>query len=166
MALNTLISVKGAKKKKKLLGRGPGSGHGKTSTRGHKGQKSRSGRDFYMGFEGGQSPLIRRVPKRGFNHQKQKQYQLVNIESLGRFAKDSVIDTGVLAESGLVKNSKGLVKILADGELTHSLIVKAHKFSQSAATKIEKAGGKVEIINVEKPIKTRITTNEKPNCHE
>ena len=78
MSLNALISVKGAKKRKKLLGRGPGSGHGKTSTRGHKGQRSRSGRDFYLGFEGGQSPLIRRIPKRGFNHRKRKNYQIVN----------------------------------------------------------------------------------------
>lgn len=150
MAIKSLISVKGQRKKKKLLGRGPGSGHGKTSTRGHKGQRSRSGRDFYLGFEGGQSPLIRRIPKRGFHHDKARIYQLVNIKGLSRFSKDSVVDVNALAESGLIKNSKGLVKILGEGELSQILTVKAHKFSRSAVSKIEQAGGKTEVIT---PIK-------------
>ena len=146
MSLNALISVKGAKKRKKLLGRGPGSGHGKTSTRGHKGQRSRSGRDFYLGFEGGQSPLIRRVPKRGFNHRKRKNYQIVNAGSLDRFPKDSVVDAGLLFKSGLIEDAMGWIKILGEGDLTHPLIVKAHKFSKGAGERIEKAGGKIEVI--------------------
>lgn len=146
MALNALISVKGAKKRKKLVGRGPGSGHGKTSTRGHKGQRSRSGRDFYLGFEGGQSPLIRRIPKRGFNHRKRHNYQIVNINSLNRFSKDSIVDAASLLKSGLIEDAMGLVKILGDGDLAHPLTVKAHKFSKGAGERIEKAGGKIEVI--------------------
>jgi len=144
--LNALISVKGAKKRKKLVGRGPGSGHGKTSTRGHKGQRSRSGRDFYLGFEGGQSPLIRRVPKRGFNHRKRHNYQIVNINSLNRFSKDSIVDAASLLKSGLIEDARGLVKILGDGDLTHPLTVKAHKFSKGAGERIEKAGGSALLI--------------------
>ena len=143
--LNALISVKGAKKRKKLVGRGPGSGHGKTSTRGHKGQRSRSGRDFYLGFEGGQSPLIRRIPKRGFNHRKRHNYQIVNINSLNRFSKDSIVDATSLLKSGLIEDATGLVKILGDGDLAHPLTVKAHKFSKGAGERIEKAGGKIVI---------------------
>ena len=144
--LNALISVKGAKKRKKLVGSGPGSGHGKTSTRGHKGQRSRSGRDFYLGFEGGQSPLIRRVPKRGFNHRKRHNYQIVNINSLNRFSKDSIVDAASLLKSGLIEDARGLVKILGDGDLTHPLTVKAHKFSKGAGERIEKAGGSALLI--------------------
>lgn len=146
MALESLISVKGARKKKKLLGRGPGSGHGKTSTRGHKGQRSRSGRDFYLGFEGGQSPLIRRIPKRGFYHKRLKQYQLVNLKGLSNFAEGSLIDSNVLAENRLIKNSKGRVKILGIGEPNHALTVRADAFSKAAIEKIQKAGGKIEVI--------------------
>lgn len=146
MALSNLISVKGAQKRKKLLGRGPGSGHGKTSTRGHKGQKSRSGRDFYPGFEGGQSPLIRRIPKRGFNHKPAREYQLVNLKRLVNFPKDALIDPKLLAENKLIENSNCPVKILGDGELKSALTIKAHKFSKGALAKIEKAGGKTEII--------------------
>src|SRR3989338_7903830 len=146
MPLNALISVKGAKKRKKLVGRGPGSGHGKTSTRGHKGQRSRSGRDFYLGFEGGQSPLIRRIPKRGFYHKPSRQYQLVILKELSNFAEGSLINSNVLAENSLIKNGKGLIKILADGSLAHALTVRAHKFSMGAIEKIQKAGGKIEII--------------------
>lgn len=145
MPLNTLVSVKGSSKRKKLLGRGPGCGHGKTSTRGHKGQRARSGRDFYLGFEGGQSPLIRRIPKRGFNHQK-KECQLVNLSALERITKVSVIDPKILEEKGLIKNSYGLVKILGEGQLKAALTIKANKFSKSAIEKIQKAGGKAERI--------------------
>lgn len=148
MSLNALISVKGAKKRKKLVGRGPGSGHGKTSTRGHKGQRSRSGRDFYLGFEGGQSPLIRRIPKRGFNHQKRNNYQIVNISALSKLPKDSIADVEFLFKNGLIKDVMGLVKVLGDGTLSHPLSVKAHKFSKSAGEKIEKAGGKITVIEL------------------
>ena len=145
MPLNTLVSVKGSSTRKKLLGRGPGSGHGKTSTRGHKGQRARSGRDFYLGFEGGQSPLIRRVPKRGFRHQK-KECQLVNLSALEAITKVSVIDPKVLEEQGLIKNSRGLVKILGEGQLKAAFTIKANRFSKSAIEKIQKAGGTAERI--------------------
>lgn len=144
--LSNLVSVKGARKKKKLLGRGPGSGHGKTSTRGHKGQRARAGRDFYLGFEGGQSPLIRRVPKRGFTHIKKHPYQLVNLNDLNDFPKGSLVDAKALHEKGLINDTRGLIKILADGDLTVALSVQANKFSQNAIKKIEKSGGKTELV--------------------
>lgn len=144
--LSNLVSVKGARKKKKLLGRGPGSGHGKTSTRGHKGQRARTGRDFYLGFEGGQSPLIRRIPKRGFTHIKKHPYQLVNLDDLKDFPKGSLVDAKAMHEKGLINDTRGLIKILADGDLTSALTVKANKFSQNAIKKIEKSGGKAEAV--------------------
>ena len=144
--LSNLVSVKGARKKKKLLGRGPGSGHGKTSTRGHKGQRARAGRDFYLGFEGGQSPLIRRIPKRGFTHIKKHPYQLVNLNDLNDFPKGSLVDAKALHEKGLINDTRGLIKILADGDLTVALSVQANKFSQNAIKKIEKSGGKTELV--------------------
>lgn len=144
--LSNLVSVKGARKKKKLLGRGPGSGHGKTSTRGHKGQRARAGRDFYLGFEGGQSPLIRRIPKRGFTHIKKHPYQLVNLNDLNDFPKGSLVDAKALHEKGLINDTRGLIKILADGDLTVALSVQANKFSQNAIKKIEKSGGKAEAV--------------------
>lgn len=144
--LSNLVSVKGSRKKKKLLGRGPGSGHGKTSTRGHKGQRARAGRDFYLGFEGGQSPLIRRIPKRGFTHIKKHPYQLVNLNDLNDFPKGSLVDAKALREKGLINDTRGLIKILADGDLTVALSVQANKFSQNAIKKIEKSGGKAEAV--------------------
>lgn len=144
--LSNLVSVKGARKKKKLLGRGPGSGHGKTSTRGHKGQRARAGRDFYLGFEGGQSPLIRRIPKRGFTHIKKHPYQLVNLNDLNDFPKGSLVDAKALREKGLINDNRGLIKILADGDLTVALSVQANKFSRNAIKKIEKSGGKTELV--------------------
>lgn len=146
LSLHNLTSVKGAKRKKKLLGRGPGSGHGKTSTRGHKGQRSRAGRDFYPGFEGGQSPLVRRIPKRGFSHINKYNYQLINIKDLSIFLKNSVVDAQALKKSGLIKNHKGLVKVLGDGELANPITIKANKFSKSAVEKIQKAGGNIRIV--------------------
>lgn len=146
MALANLVSVKGIHKRKKLLGRGPGSGHGKTSTRGHKGQKSRSGRDFYLGFEGGQSPLIRRIPKRGFNHKAKRKFQLVNLKQLNNFPAGALIEPKLLAESKLIENGNGFVKILGQGELKSALTIKAHKFSAGAVEKIQKSGGKAEVI--------------------
>ncbi|MBM3250136.1 MAG: 50S ribosomal protein L15 [Candidatus Omnitrophica bacterium] len=144
--LHELKIPAGAHKRRKLLGRGPGSGHGKTSTRGSKGQTSRSGPDFYAGFEGGQSPLIRRMPKRGFTSKFKKEYQVVNIGDLGRI-KEASVTLDVLKEKGLIKDKTGLVKVLGDGELTHALNVQAHAFSRTAMEKIQKAGGKAETLN-------------------
>ncbi|TAN61982.1 50S ribosomal protein L15 [bacterium] len=146
MPFASLVSVKGKHRRKKLLGRGPGSGHGKTSTKGHKGQKARAGRDFYPGFEGGQSPLIRRVPKRGFSHRPKRRYQLVNLKQLNNFPKGALIEPKLLAESRLIENSNGFVKILGKGDLKSALTIKAHKFSAGAVEKIQKSGGKAEVI--------------------
>jgi large subunit ribosomal protein L15 len=137
----------GAHKKRKLLGRGSGSGHGKTSTRGSKGQTSRAGRHFYLGFEGGQSPLIRRMPKRGFNSRKNTDYQIVNLKDLNNI-KDANITLAVLEEKGLIQDKNKLVKILGDGTIKNAVVVQAHAFSKRAAQEITGAGGKPEIINV------------------
>ncbi|MEK7286196.1 MAG: 50S ribosomal protein L15 [Nitrospirota bacterium] len=145
MKINELRPEEGARKKEKRIGRGPGSGHGKTSTKGHKGQKARSGGVKPPGFEGGQQPLIRRVPKRGFRSLFRKEYTIVNLEQLERFDANTVIDPKFLEENGLVK--KGEVKILAQGVLTKPLIVCAHKFSEQAVAKIESLGGKVERLS-------------------
>jgi large subunit ribosomal protein L15 len=148
IGLENLKPPLGAHKKKKLLGRGPSSGHGKTSTRGVKGQTSRAGRDFYLGFEGGQTPLIRRIPKRGFSNLKFKEtYQVINIKNLEKI-KEHIVDPQILENLGLIKNKDRLVKILGDGQLSRSLMVKAHAFSKRAKEIIEKAGGKTEIIHV------------------
>ena len=147
IGLESLKPPRGARRKKKLLGRGPGSGHGKTSTRGIKGQTSRAGRDFYPGFEGGQTPLIRRIPKRGFSNVSfQNRYQIVNIKDLAKI-KEPVIDPQLLEQAGLIKNKDKLTKILGEGELSRSLTVKAHAFSKRAKELVEKAGGKIEIIH-------------------
>jgi large subunit ribosomal protein L15 len=133
-------------KKKKRVGRGYGSGHGVTAGRGTKGQKSRSGFSLKRGFEGGQMPLHRRVPKRGFTNIFREEYAIVNIGMLKRFKENEEINPQSLVEAGLIKKSQKQVKILGHGELTIPLTVKAHKISQSAQNKIEKAGGRVEII--------------------
>lgn len=147
--MELLRAPKGAHTKKKLLGRGSGSGHGKTSTRGNKGQSSRAGRDFYLGFEGGGVPLIRRIPKRGFSNLKfERRYQIVNIKDL-RQIKTTPIDPQILEEKGLIACKGRLIKILGDGELDNPLEVKAHAFSKKAKEKIEKAGGKIELIHVD-----------------
>jgi large subunit ribosomal protein L15 len=146
MKLHTLKAPKGAHKKRKLLGRGSSSGHGKTSTRGSKGQTSRSGRATYPGFEGGQSPLIRRMPKRGFTSKFAKVYQVVNLESLARI-KDPIVTPALMREIGLVKSKNKLIKILGDGELKNPLTIQAHAFSKSAQEKIKKAGGNFEVVN-------------------
>jgi len=135
----------GAHKKRKLLGRGPGSGHGKTSTRGSKGQTSRAGRHFYLGFEGGQSPLIRKMPKRGFASNFRKVFQVVNLEALNKI-KDSLITPDVLKQNGLIRDQAKLIKILGEGILKHPVHVQAHAFSKRAAVEIAKIGGKAEII--------------------
>ena len=147
IGLHNLQVPKGAHKKKKLLGRGSSSGHGKTSTRGIKGQTSRAGRDFYPGFEGGQTPLIRRIPKRGFNNTRfKKVFQVINLESLAKL-KDAVIGPELLENKGLIRDKDRPVKILGYGDIKASITVKAHAFSVQAKEKIEKAGGKAEIIN-------------------
>jgi large subunit ribosomal protein L15 len=144
--LHTLKAPAGSHKRKKILGRGSSSGHGKTSTRGSKGQTSRSGRDFYPGFEGGQTPLIRRIPKRGFTNRFKKEFQLVNLRDLNTI-KESTINPVLLEERGLIKNKAKLVKILGDGQIEKAVAVQAHAFSKHAAEAIEKAGGKIEIIS-------------------
>ncbi|MCM8770945.1 MAG: 50S ribosomal protein L15 [Candidatus Omnitrophica bacterium] len=148
MGLESLSAPPGAHKRRKLLGRGPSSGHGKTSTRGSKGQTSRAGRDFYLGFEGGQTPLIRRFPKRGFSHINKKEYQIVNLRALAKL-KTQEITPEVLEERGLVKDRHKPIKILGEGSLTSALNIKAHAFSKKAREMINKAGGKIEVI---KPI--------------
>lgn len=146
MRLHDLQSPAGAVHKSKRVGRGTGSGHGKTSTRGHKGQKARSGGGVRLGFEGGQMPLQRRVPKRGFTNIFKKTYSIVNVRDLERFDDDTVVTPGLLIESGLVKSVQDGVKILGDGELTKRLVVKAHKVSQVAESKISARGGQIEVI--------------------
>ncbi|MCK9594405.1 MAG: 50S ribosomal protein L15 [Candidatus Omnitrophica bacterium] len=144
--LHNLQVPKGAHKKRKYLGRGSSSGHGKTSTRGSKGETSRSGRATYTGFEGGQSPLIRRMPKRGFTSKFAKVYQVVNIDGLNGL-KDKVVNPDVLLKAGLIKSRNKMVKILGEGELKNAVSVSAHAFSLSAQEKITKAGGKFEVLN-------------------
>ena len=146
MQLNTIKPAEGAKHAKKRVGRGIGSGLGKTAGRGHKGQKSRSGGFHKVGFEGGQMPLQRRLPKRGFTSPFRKEYAVVNLGQLEAFEKGSVIDAEALVKAGLVGKIQDGVKILAKGELTKSLVVKAHKFSSAAKEKIVAAGGSVEEI--------------------
>ena len=146
ISLNNLRPAKGANRKSKRVGRGIGSGHSKTSTRGYKGQLSRSGTSVRPGFEGGQMPLYRRLPKRGFNNIFRKEYAVVNLESLAVFETGAQVDPEALKAKGLVKNSRGGIKILGEGEIKNALTVKAHKFSKSAAEKIQKAGGVAEVI--------------------
>lgn len=146
--LHNLKAPKGSHKKRKYLGRGPSSGHGKTSTRGSKGQTSRAGRHFYLGFEGGQSPLIRRMPKRGFSSAAfRKEYQILNLSDLAKI-KETNITLDLLETKGLIKNKLKLVKILGDGEIKNPVTVQAHSFSKKACDSIKNAGGKIEIINV------------------
>lgn len=130
---------------KKRVGRGPGSGMGKTSTRGQKGQNARSGGGTRIGFEGGQTPIARRLPKRGFTNFNRKEYAIVNVKDLNRFEDGTNVTPALLIESGLVKKELNGVKILGNGELTKKLIVTAAKFSKSAQEAIENAGGKVEV---------------------
>jgi len=144
MDLNTLKPALGSTKNRKRIGRGPGSGHGKTSTKGHKGQKARSGGSIKAGFEGGQMPLQRRLPKRGFTPLDRIEYSLVNLKQLEVFEAGSVVDTTALVSKGLIKNSSNAVKILGNGDLSKALKVTATKFSQSARDKIVASGGTFE----------------------
>ncbi len=145
MRLSDLSPMRGSRKRKKRVGRGPGSGHGKTSCRGHKGQKSRSGGGTRPGFEGGQMPLHRRLPKRGFKNIFKKQYAIINLKVLNEIS-DPVVTPEVIIEKGFIKSIKDGVKILGVGEIKKPLNVKAHAFSASAKEKILKSGGSAEII--------------------
>lgn len=147
MRLGDLKPALGAHKTRKRIGRGMGSGHGKTSCRGHKGQGSRSGGGVRPGFEGGQMPLARRIPKRGFTNKFKKHFQVVNLKALKVFDKKEVVDAKRLKEHGLIKKLQRPVKILGDGELSTPLTITAHSFTKSAREKIEKAGGKAELIS-------------------
>jgi large subunit ribosomal protein L15 len=146
MDLSNLQPAPGSHRNRKRIGRGHGSGTGKTAGKGHKGQKARSGGSIKPGFEGGQMPLQRRVPKRGFNPLTRKEYALVNLRDLELFESGSVVDIEALGKAGLVGQLKDGVKILGDGDLTKSLTIKAHKFSKSAQEKIAAAGGNVEVL--------------------
>ncbi|MDR0395886.1 MAG: 50S ribosomal protein L15 [Oscillospiraceae bacterium] len=146
MRLHELAPAPGATRARKRLGRGVGSGLGKTSGKGHKGQKARSGGGVRPGFEGGQLPLLRRLPKRGFTNIFAKEYAIVNVESLEVFTADTVVDTALLKQSGLIKKELDGVKVLGSGELTRKLTVKAARFTESAKRKIEAAGGKAEVV--------------------
>lgn len=145
MKLHEMTSTE-ARKSRNRVGRGPGSGNGKTSGRGQKGQKARSGGGVRLGFEGGQTPLARRLPKRGFTNFTRKEYAIVNVASLNRFEDGTEVTPELLIECGLVRKELDGIKILGEGELEKKLTVKANKFSKSALTIIEQAGGKAEVI--------------------
>ncbi|MEA2038314.1 MAG: 50S ribosomal protein L15 [Thermodesulfobacteriota bacterium] len=146
MKIHELSPAEGSKKRKKRVGRGPGSGHGKTSCRGHKGQNSRSGGGTRPGFEGGQMPLHRRLPKRGFTNIFRKQYSIINVKDLEQFAPNSSVNIDDLKEAGIVKKVGDGIKLLGNGVISHPLIVKVHKVSRNARHKIELAGGKIEMM--------------------
>lgn len=145
MKLNELAPPRGARKAVKRLGRGPGSGHGKTAGRGANGQKSRSGGNVRPGYEGGQMPLQRRLPKRGFTNIFRKEFPVVNIRDLGRFEKDSVVDKAKLVAAGLLRRNSDGVKLLGYGTIDYPLVLKVDRCSKSARTKVEAAGGQVEL---------------------
>ena len=146
MDLSNLQPALGSHRNRKRIGRGHGSGTGKTSGKGHKGQKARSGGSVKAGFEGVQMPLQRRLPKRGFTPLSRKEYALVNLRDLELFETGSVVDVEALGKAGLIGQLKDGVKILGDGELTKPLTVKAHSFSKTAVEKIKKTGGTTEIL--------------------
>jgi large subunit ribosomal protein L15 len=146
MKLHDLAPAKGAKKRRKRIGRGPGSGHGKTATKGHKGIQARSGGGKRPGFEGGQMPLVRRLPKFGFTNPSRTEYSIVNIKSFEQWTGNETVTPQAMVDAGLVKRKKLPIKILGNGELKKALVVQAHKFSKSAESKIQAAGGRVEVI--------------------
>ena len=150
MKLNELKPAPGSKRSRKRVGRGPGSGRGKTCGRGHKGQKSRSGSSIPAWFEGGQMPLVRRLPKRGPRRtgHKRTEYDIINVETLNLFADTAVVTPESLREAGLIKRKNALIKILGDGELEKQLKVQAHRFSKSAIEKIESKGGTAEVLDL------------------
>jgi large subunit ribosomal protein L15 len=144
LSLNTLSPSKGARKAKKRIGRGPGSGFGKTAGRGHKGARSRSGYTSKPGFEGGQMPLHRRLPKRGFTNIFKKEYAIVSLSDLDRFEAGTVINRDALLEAGIIKKTDDLVKVLANGQISKAVTVEVDKISQGARDKIVAAGGTVK----------------------
>ena len=146
MKLHELKYTEGARQDSKRLGRGQGSGQGKTAGKGHKGQNARSGGGVALGFEGGQTPIYRRIPKRGFTNVNRVEYAIVNVEQLNRFENGVEVSPELLIETGLVKKEYNGIKILGVGTLEKKLTVKAHKFSKSAVSLIEQAGGKAEVI--------------------
>lgn len=146
MKLHELKPAVGSRKSRKRLGRGIASGFGKTSGKGHKGQKARSGGKVRLGFEGGQTPLFQRLPKRGFTNINRKEYAVVNLDKLNVFEEGTEVSPELLIETGVVSNEKSGIKILGTGTLEKKLTVKAHKFSASAKEAIEKAGGQTEVI--------------------
>jgi large subunit ribosomal protein L15 len=145
MRLEGLKPPEGARKKRKRVGRGIGSGHGKTACRGSKGQNARSGRGTKAGFEGGQMPLQRRLPKRGFRHPFKKLYTIIHVGDLNRFPKETLVGPDLLIQSGFQKKRDGF-KLLSDGELQHPLTIQVHQASKAALKKVEAASGRVEVI--------------------
>ena len=146
MKIHELTPAPDSNKAVKRVGRGHGSGNGKTAGKGHKRQNARSGGGVRIGFEGGQMPLVRRIPKRGFNNIFATKYAIVNVSDLNKFTDGTVVDTELLVAAGLVKKVNDGVKVLGNGDLTAKVTVKAAKFSKSAIEKIEKAGGKAEVM--------------------
>ena len=147
MKLHELNRLEGSTHRRKVVGRGPGSGHGKTSTRGEKGQKARSGGGVHIWFEGGQTPLYKRLPRRGFSNARfAKRYAIINVSDLNRFKDGDVVTPELLKEAGLVKKELNGIKVLGNGKLEKKLTVKANLFTNSAITKIEELGGTTEVI--------------------
>jgi large subunit ribosomal protein L15 len=146
MKLHELKPAEGSRKERKRLGRGIGSGQGKTAGKGHKGQNARSGGGVRLGFEGGQTPLYRRLTKRGFTNISRKEYAIVNLDALNRFVEGTEVTPELLIETGVVSSEKAGIKVLAKGTLEKKLTVKAHKFSSAAKEAIEAAGGNTEVI--------------------
>ncbi|MFD2868629.1 50S ribosomal protein L15 [Kurthia sp. 3B1D] len=146
MKLHELQPAAGSRKVRNRVGRGIATGNGKTSGRGHKGQKARSGGGVRPGFEGGQNPLFRRLPKRGFTNINRKEFAIVNLDALNRFEDGTEVTPALLVETGVVSNEKSGIKVLGNGSVTTKLTVKAHKFSASAKEAIEAAGGNIEVI--------------------
>ncbi len=146
MKLNELTKIPGSTTEAKRIGRGHGSGNGKTAGKGHKGQKARAGHGFRAGFEGGQMPLQRRIPKRGFNNIFATEVTAINVSALNVFEDGAVVDIAALIEAGIVNNNTDNIKVLSNGEISKKLTVKANAFSENAKAKIEAAGGKAEVI--------------------
>ena len=144
LRLNNLSPSEGSRRNKKRVGRGPGSGRGKTATRGHKGARSRSGYKNKPGYEGGQMPLQRRLPKRGFSNIFKKEFVIVSLDSLSRFENGSTVDRTALLDTGIIKSTDGLVKVLANGEITSSITLDVDRVSAGARAKVEAAGGSVK----------------------
>ena len=146
MRIHDLAPIKGSKREKKRVGRGPGSGHGKTSCRGQKGQKARSGGSAPPGFEGGQMPIQRRLPKRGFTNIFKKTFAVVNVKDLGGFEANAILDLEALKKAGLVRKGEATVKVLGKGDISNPLTLKVNHVSKSAREKIESAGGTVQLL--------------------